>query len=137
MKVKRVLVVDDEPHLTYILSFKLEQMGLEVLAASDGEEAFAIISEDPPDLIITDFQMPRMSGMELCLKLREEPRTAWIPILMLTSRGHRLPLAELAMTNIQQLLPKPFSARELLSYVKDLLHLAPVQNAEVPTITSR
>ena len=122
MAGKKVLVVDDEAHLTYILSFKLQQMGLEVITASDGEEAYSLACAHPPDLIITDFQMPGLSGLELCLKLKQTPATADIPILMLTARGHRITPSELVRTNIQHLMPKPFSARELMARTAEMLH---------------
>jgi DNA-binding response OmpR family regulator len=121
MAGKQVLVVDDEAHLTYILTFKLKQMGLEVVTASDGDEAYNLACAHPPDLIITDFQMPGLSGLDLCIKLKQTPATADIPILMLTARGHRVAPSDLVRTNIQHLMPKPFSARELMARTAELL----------------
>jgi CheY-like chemotaxis protein len=121
MPTKKILVADDESHMTYILSFKLRQVGIDVVTAGDGEEAYALACAQRPDLIVADFQMPRMSGVEMAAKLRQTPETSHIPVLMVTARGHRLDEAELAKTNIRQVLSKPFSARELLSWIEKIL----------------
>lgn len=121
MKGKTILVADDETHLTYILSFKLQQDGFEVLTARNGAEALALAIARHPDLIITDLVMPLLNGLELCVRLREHPRTSAIPVLMLTARSHRLSVSELVKTNIQEIITKPFSSRELLAKIHDLL----------------
>jgi len=77
------------------------------------------------DLIVSDFQMPLLSGFDLCVRLREEPKTAQIPVIMLTARGHRLAASQLAQTNIKHLLPKPFSTKDLLTKVEEILGPAP------------
>jgi len=118
---KRVLVIDDELHITQILSFKLKQIGVDVVTANDGEEGYQHASQYHPDLILTDYQMPVMDGYELAVQLNRDPETSNIPILMLTARGHRLMPAELASTNIQGLIPKPFSAREVMARVKEMI----------------
>jgi two-component system phosphate regulon response regulator PhoB len=119
--MKTVLVADDEAHMTYILSFKLERSGLRVLTAGDGQEAHAIALAQRPDLVITDFQMPRMSGLELSMALWADPATRQIPVLMLTARGHRITEEELVRTGIRRILAKPFSTHELLGWVNKLL----------------
>jgi CheY-like chemotaxis protein len=130
--MKTVLVADDEAHMTYILSFKLERSGLRVLTAGDGEEAHAIARSQHPDLVITDFQMPRMSGLELSVALWADPATRQIPVLMLTARGHRITEEELARTGIRRILAKPFSTQELLGLVEKLLKEAAAKTQEVP-----
>ena len=77
---QHILVVDDEAHILQVLSIKLRNAGYEVLTAVDGEEAFEMASKEPPDLVITDFQMPYMTGLELCKALREQESTASIPV---------------------------------------------------------
>jgi len=123
----KILVADDELHMTYILSFKLERAGYNVITAGDGQEAFALACAHHPDLVITDFQMPTLSGLDMALKLRKNPATAHIPLLMLTARGHRVGADELAMTNIRRLLGKPFSIRELLTTVEHILAKEPAR----------
>lgn len=113
MSARTILIADDEPYITYMLASRLAESGLEVLTAANGEEALALAVERLPRVIVSDFQMPRMSGLDLARRLKERPDTAGIPIVMLTARGHRLTSGELSDTNIQHLMFKPFSAREL------------------------
>ncbi|MGE5607768.1 MAG: response regulator [Bacillota bacterium] len=127
MPTKKILVADDESYMTYILSFKLRQVGIDVVTASDGEEAYALACAQRPDLVVADFQMPRMSGVEMAAKLRQTPETSQIPVIMVTARGHRLDEVELAKTNIRHVLSKPFSARELLSWIEKVL--GPLEDA--------
>lgn len=121
MQTRNVLVVDDEAHITHVVSMKLRQAGLGVRTAADGEEAFRLACDLRPDLVITDFQMPLVSGYELSMKLHQHPITAGVPVLMVTARGHLLTPDELARTNIKALLCKPFSPRELLKKVQEIL----------------
>jgi len=125
MGTKQVLVVDDELYVTTVLAQKLRQGGHVVRSASDGEEGVAAALDVVPNLIITDFQMPLMTGLEMAARLRETATTAAVPILMLTARGHRVTPAELAATNIKAVLPKPFSIRQLLAKVDELLAAGP------------
>ena len=119
---RKVLVADDEAYIVHVVSLKLGNAGYDVLAAHDGEEAYELALELRPDLIITDYQMPYMSGLELCKRLQETPETARIPALMLTARGFSLDPDELRQTNIVEVLSKPFSPRKVLARVQELLH---------------
>lgn len=121
MTGKVALVVDDEQHIVHVVALKLRNAGLEVITAADGEQAFEMAIKSPPDIVITDLQMPYMNGLELCQKLRENPSTSKIPALMLTARGHALSKEDLAGTNIAEVLAKPFSPREILARVEALL----------------
>jgi len=116
-----ILVVDDETHIVHVVSLKLKNAGYNVITASDGEEALALVMEHMPDLLITDYQMPYMTGLELCMKLKEQEQTTDIPALMLTARGFSLPLELLQRTNIVGVLSKPFSPREVLTKVQALV----------------
>ena len=120
-ELKRILIADDEAHVTHIVGAKLRRAGFEVRVASDGEEALREAMESPPDLVITDLQMPYLSGFEVSLRLRKEERTAGVPILLLTARGYVLDPAELALTNIRHVMAKPFSALALLETVERTL----------------
>ena len=115
-----ILVVDDEPHILAVVKMKLENAGFEVITCEDGEEAFEQTNAERPDLIITDYQMPFMSGLELCQKLKLKAETATIPILMLTARGFSLSEEDLEKTNIIEVLSKPFSPRDILERVKSV-----------------
>lgn len=117
----KVLVVDDESHITHVVSLKLRNAGYEVVTAADGEEGYEIASTQAPDLIITDLQMPYMTGVEMCAKLRLSQQTASIPVILLTARGYALAQEDLARTNIKEMLSKPFSPREVLEKVAGYL----------------
>lgn len=116
-----VLVVDDESHILHVVSLKLRNAGFEVVTAEDGEEGLALALERRPALVITDYQMPYMTGLELCKALKKEEATRDIPALMLTARGFAMPEQSLAQTNIAAVLSKPFSPREVLSRVQALI----------------
>jgi two-component system alkaline phosphatase synthesis response regulator PhoP len=116
-----VLVVDDEAHIVQVLSLKLRNAGYDVMTASDGEEGLELAINHVPDLIITDFQMPYMTGLELCHALAKNETTAAIPVLLLTARGYALDDGDLAVGNIKDVLSKPFSPRAIVQQVKDLL----------------
>ena len=117
----RILVVDDETHITHVVSLKLRNAGYDVTTAADGEEALERALSENPRLVITDLQMPYMSGLELCIKLREHSLTRNTPVIMLTARGHALDETELAKTNIREVMAKPFSPRQILESVEAML----------------
>src|SRR5690349_18387904 len=83
----RVLIVEDETALVELLRYNLEQSGFKVDVAFDGEEALRAVQEDVPDLILLDWMLPLMSGIEVCRQLRRQTATANVPIIMLTARG--------------------------------------------------
>lgn len=119
--VRSVIVADDEAHIRAVVVAKLRGAGLFVTEASDGAEALELAQASPPDLIVTDLQMPRMSGLELCQALRRTEHTRHVPALLLTARGYILSEDEIAQTSIRDVMSKPFSARELVSRVMTIL----------------
>lgn len=116
-----VLVVDDESHILHVVSLKLRNAGYEVVTAENGEEGFHAARQHRPDLIITDFQMPVLSGIDMCRKLKLDEVTCSMPALLLTARGFSLPQEALESTNILAVLSKPFSPREILGRVQEVL----------------
>lgn len=116
-----ILVVDDEAHILHVVSLKLRNAGYEVITAEDGEEGLDAALEHLPDLVITDYQMPFLTGLELCMRLKENPLTRATPALMLTARGFGLAEEHLNQTNIAGVISKPFSPREILSKVQELI----------------
>lgn len=124
---KRIIVADDEAYIRATLSTKLKQAGHDVSVATDGADALSQATQHPPDLVVTDFQMPGLSGYEMAVQLKEQPSTRDVPVIMITARGHILSPEELARTNIKHLLSKPFSSREVLTRVSELLD--PPKNA--------
>jgi len=117
----KVLLADDEAHVRLVLSRRFEAMGCEVRMASDGEQALAMARECAPDLVITDVQMPHMSGVELSLALREEASCRDIPILMLTARNYIVQDGELARARIAHVMTKPVSIRKVVDLATSLL----------------
>lgn len=120
-KQKTIMVVDDEFHIVNVLSLKLKHAQFNVVNARNGEEAWEQIEQTAPDLVITDFSMPVMNGLDLVRKIRAGETTRTIPIIMLTARGQEVEEADEEATKIDQLMGKPFSPREILSKVQDLL----------------
>jgi len=119
---KRVLLCDDEIHILRAAEFKLKRGGYDVQIAADGQEAWEAIELQKPDVLITDCQMPRLDGFGLVRRVRENPDTQDLPVLMLTAKGYELSQDELAgKWNVAAVIPKPFSPRELLRWVEKLL----------------
>lgn len=116
-----ILLADDEAHVVLILARRLEAEGYRLSEASNGREALDAARREPPDLIITDLQMPQMSGLELAQVLRADSATAQIPLIMLTGRGYTVDSEALSRTNICELRPKPFSARAIVQLVAEIL----------------
>ncbi|MBN2217972.1 MAG: response regulator [Pirellulales bacterium] len=120
---KKVLLCDDEIPILRAAEFKIKKAGYDVRIATDGEEAWDAIQEDCPDILVTDYQMPRLDGLGLVVRLRENERTRDLPVLMLTAKGFELHGDELAQRlNIRELIPKPFSPRMLLETIENVLH---------------
>ena len=121
MSAKTILVADDETHILHVVSMKLKNAGFNVLTASDGQEALEIALAELPDLLITDYHMPNLSGLELCQRLRQEPSTSNLPAIMLTARGYNLQPEDTQNSGILRMLSKPISPRQLLTTVNEVL----------------
>jgi two-component system phosphate regulon response regulator PhoB len=121
---KKVLVADDEPHILNGLSLRLRNAGYQVLMARDGREALETAQQEHPDLVITDYSMPLLSGVELCQRLRRDPRTRDIPAIMLTASGYDVAPGDLRKRGVERRLAKPFNPRELLASVSEVLEAA-------------
>jgi len=121
MANQKILIVDDEVHLVHILSFKLSQSGYELLTANNGQDGYELACQHQPDVVVTDFQMPVMDGFEMAKRLRANPLTVDIPLIMLTGRGHKISPEELAQTHIKIMMAKPFSANQLVKNVVQVL----------------
>lgn len=118
----RILACDDESYITRSISMKLAKAGYEVATAANGEEALESIRESMPALLITDCQMPRMNGVDLCSRLRTDPATENLPVILLTAKGYELNHNEIQSTlGVSYIMAKPFSPRELLRLVNQLV----------------
>ncbi|HEV3416730.1 MAG TPA: response regulator [Pirellulales bacterium] len=119
---KQVLLCDDEIAILRAAEFKLKGAGLNVRCASNGEDAWREIERCLPDLVVTDLQMPQLDGFGLCRRIRENPLTRDLPIIMLTAKGFELSPAESTEKyGLFKLMVKPFSPRELLRNVEQVL----------------
>lgn len=115
----KLLLCDDEVHIVRAAEFKLKRAGYEVSVAFDGEEAWERIVSDCPDMLVTDYQMPRLDGLGLIARLRGDERFQSLPILLLTAKCLELDGDDLvARFNLASLFSKPFSPRELLNRVE-------------------
>jgi two-component system alkaline phosphatase synthesis response regulator PhoP len=119
---KRILLCDDEIHILRAAEFKLKRAGYDVQTAGDGQEGWEAIEHRKPDMLITDCQMPRLDGIGLVRRVRSEPQTEDLPVLMLTAKGFELSHEELREElKIIKIVAKPFSPRELLQLVNKVL----------------
>jgi CheY-like chemotaxis protein len=121
MSEKTILVADDESHILHVVSLKLRNAGFRVLTARDGQEALEMAQQSHPDLLITDYHMPQLSGLELCQRLKQDATTSNIPAIMLTARGYHLEPHDTEQSGILRMLSKPFSPRQLLTTVNEVL----------------
>jgi two-component system, OmpR family, phosphate regulon response regulator PhoB len=116
-----ILVVEDELPLQKLLAYNLEAAGFEVAQAYDGEEAVALIEERQPDLVLLDWMLPQLSGLEVCRRLRRRPGTAHLPIIMLTARGEEHDRLRGLDVGADDFVTKPFSPAELVARVRAVL----------------
>lgn len=116
-----VLVVDDDPDIRELVTFKLEQMGHTVTTENDGEGGLAAALADVPDLILLDVMMPKLTGIEVCQKLRDAPETAAIPVMLITAKAQEVDVERGFAAGADDYIVKPFSPRELASRVEAML----------------
>tara|TARA_B100001175_G_scaffold110506_1_gene93801 strand:- start:191 stop:892 length:702 start_codon:yes stop_codon:yes gene_type:complete len=116
-----ILIADDEPNQLELMAFNLEQSGFSIIKASNGLAALNLIDEHSPDLIILDWMMPTLSGIEVCRKLRSRSETKNIPIIILSARSEDTDKSFGLDTGADDYISKPFSPKELISRVKALL----------------
>ncbi|QDU75084.1 Transcriptional regulatory protein YycF [Bremerella volcania] len=118
----QVLIADDEMHILRAAEFKLKRSGFEVTCVEDGQEAWEAIQKERPDILITDFHMPRMDGLSLCRTIRSHSETADLPIIMLTAKGYDLSGDDgTSELDIAAVLAKPFSPRGLVQCIQEVL----------------
>jgi two-component system, OmpR family, phosphate regulon response regulator PhoB len=116
-----VLVMEDEDALATLLSYNLEKEGYRVVVASDGEEGMLQIDERLPDLVLLDWMLPKLSGIEVCRRIRGRPETRNMPIIMLTARGEESDRIRGLDTGADDYLTKPFSMSELIARIRAVL----------------
>jgi two-component system phosphate regulon response regulator PhoB len=117
----KVLVVEDEDALATLLEYNLSKEGYAVALAPDGEEALVMVDEDQPDIVILDWMLPKVSGIEVCRRLRAGQKTRGIPIIMLTARGEESDRIRGLDTGADDYVVKPFAMSELTARVRAVL----------------
>jgi len=126
MEGRKVLIADDEAHILYVVKVKLQKGGFDVVTAMDGREALDLAVKTGPSLIISDLQMPLMSGLEVATALSRDDATKHIPIILLTAKGFEVDDQVTAGTNIKMVMTKPFSPKDLLARANEVLGAAAV-----------
>lgn len=121
MTARKILVADNEIHIVQVVAIKFRNNGFEVITSDNAGEAFELACRQKPDVIITDLQMPGTSSLELIENLRKHPATADIPVVLLTARDFTVEDQQISDLRISVCLPKPFSPRELLQTVNEVL----------------
>jgi DNA-binding response OmpR family regulator len=117
----KILVVDDDEDLCELISFRLDLMGHDVVIEHDGEGGLAAAIAELPDLVVLDWMMPRLTGLEVCIGMRAVPALARTPIILLTANAQEADVERGFAAGINDYILKPFSPRELVSRVQALL----------------
>lgn len=120
---KKILIVDDEPNIVISLEFLMQREGFEVFVANDGEAALQAVAAHAPDLVLLDIMLPKVDGFEVCRQLRSDPNQQALKILMLTAKGRETEMAKGMALGADAYTTKPFSTRELVAQVKQLLEM--------------
>ena len=116
-----ILVVEDEDALSTLLQYNLDKEGYDVVVAADGEEALTLVSEKLPDLVVLDWMLPKVSGIEVCRRLRQRSESRNVPIIMLTARGEESDRIRGLDTGADDYVVKPFAMSELVARIRALL----------------
>jgi len=118
---KRVLIVDDEPNIVAALEFLLEKSGYAVRVAANGEDALAQLDAFNPDLVLLDVMMPKVSGYEVCQRMRAQPQWRHIKIVILSAKGREVEVSKGMSLGADLYVTKPFSSSELVATIDKLL----------------
>lgn len=130
MSQRRVLIVDDEEEIRQLVAFNLAKEGYEITPAASGEEALRLAISQPPDLVILDLMLPGIDGLEVCRRLKREPGTREVPVVMLTAKGEEADIVAGLELGADDYVTKPFRVRELLARLRAVLRrrsAAPVE----------
>jgi DNA-binding response OmpR family regulator len=117
----RILIVDDEPSIVVPLEYLMKREGYEVSVAEDGPAALEAIAGGAPDLVILDVMLPRMSGFDVCSRIRADPRLRGLKVLMLTAKGRESEMQKGLELGADAYVTKPFSTRDLVARIRALL----------------
>src|ERR1700757_5247734 len=130
--MKGVLLIEDDRDIVELVRYNLEREGFQVAAATDGASGLAQIRKTPPDILLLDLMLPKLSGLDICKEIRRDTSLNRLPILMLTARGEEADRVVGLEMGADDYVTKPFSPRELVARVKALL-----RRAELPSDVPR
>jgi CheY-like chemotaxis protein len=121
MSAPKILIVDDEPHMLRVTEFSLRRGGYQLIIGRNGREAIELADREQPALIVMDVLMPELDGLGALRLLKQGPKTANIPVIMLTARGHVMTRQDAEDSGASLFLTKPFSPNQLLTEAKRLI----------------
>ena len=127
MAKSKVLVIEDEPDILEVIQYNLEREGHKVIACRNGEQGLSRIRTDNPDLVLLDLMLPGMDGVEVCRKVKSDPVTRAIPIIMVTAKSEESDIVLGLGIGADDYIAKPFSPRELIARVKVVLRRGPLR----------
>ena len=130
----RVLVVEDEPDIRDLLTFHLEREGYQVVTCRSGLDALRQATAGAPDLVLLDLMLPEMDGLEVCRRLRQEPRTAALPLVILTAKGEEVDRVLGLELGADDYIVKPFSPKEVVARIRAVLRRSRPPAAEAPMV---
>lgn len=119
--MRKVIVIDDEPFILMMIEDKLKKAGIKVITLRESINAVSIVKNEKPDLIILDWMMPELSGIDLCKMLKSEPDIAKIPIFMLTAKGQEADEQLGLKCGVTRYITKPFSPKSLLEMIEETI----------------
>jgi len=131
----RVLIVEDEPDIRDLLAFHLEREGYQVGKSRTGADALRQIAASPPDLVLLDLMLPEIDGLEVCRRLRGDPRTASLPIVMLTAKGEEIDRVLGLELGADDYIAKPFSPKEVIARVRAVLRRSRAPAGAAPVVS--
>ncbi len=118
---RKILIVDDEVYILHILDFSLGAEGFEVITAADGEEALEKARTEKPDLVVLDVMMPKVDGFEACRRLKNDPETRELPVILLTAKGREVDRKMGIEVGADDYMVKPFSPSKLIQKIESFL----------------
>jgi DNA-binding response OmpR family regulator len=119
--IPRIVVADDETDVRELIAYRLGRSGFEVVEAADGEQALRLARAEPPDLLVLDVMMPKLDGYELTRRLRADPATQRVPVILLTARAQEDDISRGFSAGADDYLKKPFNPDELVARVRAVL----------------
>lgn len=128
MKQDKIVIIEDESDILEVIAYNLKREGYDVLTSQDGEDGLAQIEKEAPDLVVLDLMLPTVDGIEICSKLKTDPVTRTIPVIIVTAKGEESDVVLGLGVGADDYITKPFSPRELVARVKAVLRRGPLKD---------